>query len=99
MALSLPAKWLGQQIELVLRRFAGDGARSMIVFGGCNMSDVAITKPKATRAHRPNHHLVILALSTAFFDAHLRGDAAAKAWLEDDGPHSVMEKEDALRKK
>ena len=29
----------------------------------------------------PNHHRVILSLSTAFWDAYLRGDSAALAWL------------------
>jgi hypothetical protein len=29
----------------------------------------------------PNHHRVILALSTAFWDAYLRNDASALAWL------------------
>jgi predicted dienelactone hydrolase len=39
----------------------------------------------------PNHQRVILALSTAFWDAYLRGDAAALAWLNGPGPRSVME--------
>jgi len=42
----------------------------------------------------PNHHRVILALSTAFWDAYLRGDAEALPWLNDTGPRSVMEAED-----
>jgi predicted dienelactone hydrolase len=42
----------------------------------------------------PNHHRVILALSTAFWDAHLRGDADALAWLNGSGPRSVMETAD-----
>lgn len=42
----------------------------------------------------PNHHRVILALSTAFWDAYLRGDAAAQAWLNGSGPRSVVEKAD-----
>ena len=42
----------------------------------------------------PNHHRVILALSTAFWDAYLRGDAEALAWLNGRGPRSVMEKDD-----
>ena len=42
----------------------------------------------------PNHHRVILALSTAFWDAYLRGDAAALAWLDGPGPRSVMEPAD-----
>ena len=47
----------------------------------------------------PNHHRVILALSTAFFDAFLKGDAEAKAWLNGEGPRSVMEKEDKWQRK
>jgi predicted dienelactone hydrolase len=43
----------------------------------------------------PNHHRVILALSTAFWDAYLRGDAGALAWLNSAGPRSVMEPDDA----
>lgn len=39
----------------------------------------------------PKHHRVILALSTAFWDAYLRGDADALAWLKGSGPRSVME--------
>lgn len=42
----------------------------------------------------PNHHRVILALSTAFWDTHLRGDAAARAWLHGDGAKSVLEPQD-----
>jgi hypothetical protein len=42
----------------------------------------------------PNHHRVILALSTAFWDAYLRKDAAALAWLNGSGPRSVMESDD-----
>jgi hypothetical protein len=37
---------------------------------------------------------VILALSTAFFDAFLRDDAAARAWLEGDAPRSVLAEAD-----
>ena len=42
----------------------------------------------------PNHHRVILALSTAFWDAYLLGDADALAWLNGHGPRSVMETDD-----
>jgi predicted dienelactone hydrolase len=42
----------------------------------------------------PNHHRVILALSTAFWDAYLRGDAEALAWLIGAGLRSVMESDD-----
>ncbi len=42
----------------------------------------------------PNHHRVILALSTAFWDAYLRGNADALAWLKGSGPRTVMEEAD-----
>ena len=41
-----------------------------------------------------NHHRVILALSTAFWDAYLKNDAAAKAWLQGNGPRTVMQAQD-----
>jgi hypothetical protein len=37
---------------------------------------------------------VILALSTAFWDAYLQGNKDALVWLNGDGPRSVMEKAD-----
>jgi predicted dienelactone hydrolase len=42
----------------------------------------------------PNHHRVMLALTTAFWDAYLRGDTNALAWLNGTGPRSVMEPKD-----
>jgi hypothetical protein len=42
----------------------------------------------------PNHHRVMLALTTAFWDAYLRHDATALSWLNGDGPRSVLEKAD-----
>jgi predicted dienelactone hydrolase len=50
--------------------------------------------PGGREPRNPNHHRVILALSTAFWDAYLRGDKDALAWLNGDGPRSVMEKAD-----
>lgn len=47
----------------------------------------------------PNHHRVILALSTAFWDAWLKQDPAAKAWLDGDGPRTVLEKDDRWQRK
>jgi predicted dienelactone hydrolase len=46
-----------------------------------------------SKPRNPNHHRVILATSTAFWDAYLRQDAAARAWLKSDA-RSVMEKAD-----
>lgn len=50
--------------------------------------------PGDREPRNPNHHRVIQALSTAFWDAYLRGDAAALAWLNGPGPRTVMEPDD-----
>jgi predicted dienelactone hydrolase len=57
------------------------------------------TLPGEKEPRNPNHHRVILALSTAFWDAYLKDDPAAKKWLDGDGPRSVMEKEDQWQRK
>lgn len=50
--------------------------------------------PGEKLARKPSHHRSILALSTAFWDCHLRGDAAAREWLHGDGPRRVLDAED-----
>ncbi|MBL8734839.1 MAG: dienelactone hydrolase [Planctomycetes bacterium] len=44
----------------------------------------------ADRAIKEQHHRTILALSTAFWDAHLRSDPAAKQWLCGDGARRAL---------
>jgi predicted dienelactone hydrolase len=53
--------------------------------------------PGDREPRNPNHHRVILALSTAFWDAYLRGDADALTWLNNTGPRSVLEASDRWR--
>ncbi len=55
--------------------------------------------PGDREARNPNHHRVIYALSTAFWDAYLKGDAAAKAWLDGDGAKRGLEAEDRWQRK
>lgn len=55
--------------------------------------------PGDTQPRNPNHHRVILALSTAFLDAYLKDDKAATAWLDGDGPKSVIEPKDRWERK
>jgi hypothetical protein len=50
--------------------------------------------PGDKEQRNPNHHRAILALSTAFWDAHLRGDESARAWLHGPGARSVLEEGD-----
>lgn len=42
------------------------------------------------RAIKEQHHRTILALSTAFWDAYLRSDEAAKQWLQGDGARTAL---------
>ncbi len=50
--------------------------------------------PDDREPRNPNHHRVILALSSAFWDAYLRDNKEALAWLNGAGPRTVMEKAD-----
>ena len=81
-----PALPPGGKYELVL-----DGAEHSA------FTDRAL--PGDSSPRNPNHHRVILALSTAFWDAWLRGDDAARGWLDGDGPRSLLEKGDRWQRK
>ena len=81
-----PALPPGRKYELVLDRAEHSA-----------FSDRAL--PGDAEKRNPNHHRVILALSTAFWDACLRDDAAAKSWLDGNGPASLLQKGDHWRKK
>ncbi len=50
--------------------------------------------PGDVEKRNPNHHLAILALCTAFWDAWLRDDSATRVWLDGEGPRSILEKDD-----
>lgn len=55
--------------------------------------------PGERRPRNPNHHRAVLAITTAFWDACLRDDPAARAWLDGDAPRGVLEPADAWRRK
>lgn len=50
--------------------------------------------PGDKQPRNPNHARAILALSTAFWDAHLRDDADARAWLHGPDARAVLEEGD-----
>jgi predicted dienelactone hydrolase len=81
-----PALPAGSKYELVLNKAEHS------VF-----TERALPGDKAQR--NPKHHPAILAISTAFWDAYLRDDKAAREWLDGDGPQKVLEKEDRWTKK
>jgi predicted dienelactone hydrolase len=69
--------------------------RYLLVLDGAEHS--AFTEralPGDARPRNPDHHRAILALSTAFWDAHLRGDRAARAWLHGEGARAVLGADD-----
>ncbi len=55
--------------------------------------------PGDRHKRNPNHHRVILAVSTAFWDAYLKRDEQAKSWLDGEGPRTVMEAQDLWQRK
>jgi predicted dienelactone hydrolase len=81
-----PALPVGGKYELVLHQAEHSA------FG-----DRALPGDKEQR--NPNHHRAILATSTAFWDAHLRNDPAAKQWLDGPAVRQVLEMADTWQKK
>jgi predicted dienelactone hydrolase len=55
--------------------------------------------PGDMQPRNPNHHRAILALTTAFWDAYLRRDVDAKAWLNGEEPRKVLEANDRWQHK
>jgi hypothetical protein len=80
-----PALPPGEKYELVLYEAGHEAFTDREIFG---------KKPR-----NPNHHRVILAITTAFWDWYLGGDASAKDWLRGDGAKLLLEKGDTWRMK
>jgi len=76
------------------------GAKYQLVLDGAEHSAFTERALPGDRAPRnPNHHRLILALSTAFWDAWLRADATAREWLDGSGPSALLEKGDRWQRK
>jgi predicted dienelactone hydrolase len=60
-------------------------------------SDRALPTDAAPR--NPNHARAVLAISVAFWDAWLRDDARARAWLDGGGPRTVLATADGWQRK
>lgn len=76
-----------------------DGKYEFVLDGAEHSTFTDRPLPGDTEPRNPNHHRAILALSTAFWDAWLREDAAARAWLDGDGPRRVLEEHDRWQSK
>lgn len=81
-----PALPAGQKYELVL-----EGAEHSA------FSDRPL--PGDRQPRNPNHHRAIAALGAAFWDAYLRGLPDAAAWLDGDGPRTVLAPGDRWQRK
>lgn len=55
--------------------------------------------PGDAKPRNPAHHPAILALTTAFWDAWLKQDEAARTWLDGDGARSALAAADRWQKK
>ncbi len=77
-----------------------DGQKYQLIFDKAEHSAfVDARMARDAQPRNPNHHRAIEAISTAFWDAYLRGDANAQAWLDGAGASSVLEVGDKWQKK
>lgn len=65
-----------------------------VVFDGATHMDFGERSLRGQGISGTRYHRAILALSTAFWDAQLRGDPAATAWLKGDAALSVLDSKD-----
>lgn len=92
----------GQTVESRLAVFPAlppGGKYELVLHGAEHSAFTDRPLPGDREPRNPAHHRAILALSTAFWDAMLRDDAAARAWLDGDGPRSVLSPDDRWQKK
>lgn len=75
------------------------GKYELVLEGGQHSAFGDRPLPGERLARNPNHRRAILALGTAFWDAHLRESADARAWLDADGPRDVLEEKDRWQRK
>lgn len=75
------------------------GRKYELVLDGAKHAAFADERVTGDDGGHPNHHRAIRAVSTAFWDAYLRQDAAARAWLDGAGPRSVLEAADRWQTK
>lgn len=75
------------------------GSKYELVLNGAEHSAFSDAKFQRGAARNPNHHKVIEAFSTAFWDAYLKDNAAAKAWLGSSAAKNLLEPGDQWQQK
>lgn len=71
----------------------------VVLFGAEHSAFTESALPGDRARRNPNHHRVMLGLTTAFWDAYLKGDKSAKDWLLGSGPRGIMEPKDTWKHK
>ena len=91
----------GETVESRLTVFPAlpPGDKYELVLAGGKHSAFTGRDSLQTAVRNPNHHRAIKAISTAFWDAFLKGDEQAEAWLDGNGPRSVLEQADRWQTK
>lgn len=76
------------------------GSKYECVLWGAQHSAFSERALRGDRSQRnPNHHRAMLGLTVAFWDAYLKEDPSARAWLDGDGPRSILEAKDVWQSK
>jgi predicted dienelactone hydrolase len=97
---SSPIRSLDPKSRLVVFPALPGGDKYELVLDGAEHSAFSDRPlPGETGKRNPNHHRAILAVTTAFWDAYLRDDPAARDWLQGDGVRDVLAREDRWQKK
>lgn len=65
-----------------------------VVFDGATHGAFSERKTRGWKRKGDRYHTAILALTTAFWDAHLSGDKAALEWLNGEGAKSALDPKD-----
>jgi predicted dienelactone hydrolase len=71
----------------------------LVLEGAEHLAFTDRTFPGQSISRNPNHHPAILAITTAFWDATLKDDQSAKAWLNSEAVRDVLEKADRWQTK
>ncbi|MFO0941520.1 MAG: dienelactone hydrolase [Pirellulales bacterium] len=76
------------------------GSKYQVVFDGGTHAFLGERAGVTTQsAEQSSHAQATVVLATAFWDAYLRGDEAAKKWLDGEGPRKVLSAKDQWEKK
>lgn len=85
--------------RLVYTALPPGGKYELVLLGARHSAFTDRDLPGDQGTRDPAHHRRILAISTAFWDAWLREDAAARAWLDGPGPRTMLDARDGWQRK